>query len=392
MNSSAKSLSCFFFLLTISLSCMQKEKTAENELVTIDVTQNYPAKKMVLQDIADVEYIRLDTPDDLLWQGEVNAFTDRYILNHRRNTGEVLFFDRTGKGIKKINRQGGSGEEYSAYSNCLLDEENEELYFDDLNKRKILVYDLNGEFKRVLDYIPGKRYENVTNFDTKRLIVYNSLFEDEEKNSYLIISKATGEIEQELIIPQTERKLSTRHIVEDGDNSFVIMIQSYPMMTSYPDFILMEISNDTIFSLNRSMELRPIVIQQPSRPTMNAEAFLFYAMDSRDYLFFFTIEKKFVGEGFNVKAKSSNLVYDKKEKKCYQQDIQNGDFTSEKKMTIYPKMTQMSAANKNVFLQVLNAADLVEAYENNELTGKLKEIAKDLDEEDNPVLLVARFK
>ena len=44
------------------------------------------------------------------------------------------------------------------------------------------------------------------------------------------------------------------------------------------------------------------------------------------------------------------------------------------------------------FVQRLEAPDLIEANENGELKGKPKEIASTLDEESNPVLMLARYK
>ena len=38
------------------------------------------------------------------------------------------------------------------------------------------------------------------------------------------------------------------------------------------------------------------------------------------------------------------------------------------------------------------APDLVDAYKNGNLKGKLKEIAASLDEESNPVLMIAKYK
>ena len=40
----------------------------------------------------------------------------------------------------------------------------------------------------------------------------------------------------------------------------------------------------------------------------------------------------------------------------------------------------------------MKRSDLIEANENGELKGKLKEIASTLDEESNPVLMLARYK
>lgn len=392
MKRTVKYLSCLFLFLSICFGCTPKEQVAEDDIIRINVTEEYPKKKMVLQDMASVEYIRLETPENLLWKGQVNALTDRYIINHQSSTGDVLFFERIGQGIKKMNRQGSGNEEYSPYSNFLFDEEKNELYFDDPYKRKIFVYDLDGAFKRMLESIPNKRYQDLTHFDSERLIVYNNLSSDEETNSYLILSKKTGEIEQELTIPQTGRKISTRTLVSNGDNSYVIQLQDFPLMTSFPDFILTDRSNDTIFSMNRSMELIPFVIQRPSRSVMDPEVFLFYSLNTRDYLFLYTVEKKFEGEGLKVKAKNRDLVYDRKVGKLFQQDIRNDDFLSAKTVNIRPDITYYSPSNVGTYVEVLNASDLMEAYENNELKGELKEITQKLGEEDNPVLLIARFE
>ncbi|MDF9828724.1 6-bladed beta-propeller [Parabacteroides sp. PF5-6] len=374
-------------------ACAPKEKTVVQEVVTVDVSREYPEKKMLLQDVAEVDYIRLETSDEMLWQGwSVTAFTDRYILNQNHSTGDILFFDRTGKALRKVNRQGGSGEEYSPYSDFLFDEDGQELYFSDRNKKKVFVYDLEGNFKRALDYAPDKRYTDLKVWDAERLIAYNNVYDETIINSYLILSKETGAIEEEFSIPQTKQKLTSLLRVQDGDNVMVYRFMTYPLQAAHPNFILTEISNDTIFSMNRAMELTPIAIQQPSRATMDPEVFLFQAMDSREYTFYYTIEKKVTGEGMRAKMEDRILLYDKKEGKLYRQNFQNDDFHTEKLTPILPERTQLSLNNQNVCLKVLQAADLVEAYENNHLTGRLKEIAKELDEEDNPVILVARFR
>ena len=44
------------------------------------------------------------------------------------------------------------------------------------------------------------------------------------------------------------------------------------------------------------------------------------------------------------------------------------------------------------FATRLEAPDLVEAYNDGKLRGPLKEIASSLDEEDNPVILIAKYK
>lgn len=381
------------FLFSFLSACSPKENSSSSEVITIDVNREYPKKKMLLQEMAEVEYIRLETTDELLWKGwAVSAFTDRFILDYNVQTGDLLFFDQTGRALRKINRQGGGAEEYSSYSHFVIDEEQEELYFNDRHKEKIFVYELDGTFKRAFDYAPDKRYSDLCIWDADRLIAYNDRSEEDQINTYLILSKQTGEIEKELTIPQIDGKLTTRVIHQEGENVMVFMFASYPILCDRSEMILTEISNDTIFTLDRNFQLKPLMIQKPSRPAMDPQVFLFYAMDSRDYLFYHTVDKKLIGEGMRAKMNTAQIVYDKKEGQFYQEEILNGDYTTEHRLYITPITTQRSAANQNIYTEVLQAGDLIEAYANNQLQGKLKEIAKELEEEDNPVILVARFR
>ena len=44
------------------------------------------------------------------------------------------------------------------------------------------------------------------------------------------------------------------------------------------------------------------------------------------------------------------------------------------------------------FITRLEAHDLIEAYEKGKLKGRLKEIAAELDEDSNPVIMIAKHK
>ena len=38
----------------------KKKEQSDNDFITIDITDNYPLKELILQDIMDVEYIALE--------------------------------------------------------------------------------------------------------------------------------------------------------------------------------------------------------------------------------------------------------------------------------------------------------------------------------------------
>ena len=72
-------------LASMLLSCgggkgeAQKQKVSDG-LWTFDVTKKYPTKEIYIQDIADVDYIPLETNDSILWRGrEVLYLDDDYI-------------------------------------------------------------------------------------------------------------------------------------------------------------------------------------------------------------------------------------------------------------------------------------------------------------------------
>ena len=46
----------------------------------------------------------------------------------------------------------------------------------------------------------------------------------------------------------------------------------------------------------------------------------------------------------------------------------------------------------NIAVQTMSASFLIDSYEDGRLSGRLKEIASNLKEDDNPVLMIIAFK
>lgn len=90
------------------------------------------------------------------------------------------------------------------------------------------------------------------------------------------------------------------------------------------------------------------------------------------------------GRGF----KTGELMYDAKDKAIYEGIVYNGDFIEKK----FVAMTARPVNNEIEGIESMDAFRLIEAYENDKLKGRLKEIASTLDEEDNPVIMLMRQK
>ena len=141
-----------FLIVTLVFTAGCGSKKSTDELIIVDISKSYPKKELILQDFMDVEYITLETSDEFLTQGLVGDVGKEYLLvKNRNNDGDIFIFDRkTGKGLRKINRQGQGSEEYVRINGITLDEANGEIIVRSVNK--ILVYDLHGKSKRSLNF------------------------------------------------------------------------------------------------------------------------------------------------------------------------------------------------------------------------------------------------
>ncbi|GHV22221.1 hypothetical protein FACS1894174_06560 [Bacteroidia bacterium] len=172
-------ITLFSIVLFVTAGCggCKQSGTQSNDIITVDVTMKYPKKELILQDFMDVEYIPLETNDDFLCEGRVLAVGKKIIIvKNRINDGNIFIFDRNGKGLKKINRKGQGGEEYTNISEIILDEDNSEMFVNAHSVRRILVYDLDGKFKRSFKHKEGTMYSSIYNFGRENLICHDSFY------------------------------------------------------------------------------------------------------------------------------------------------------------------------------------------------------------------------
>jgi hypothetical protein len=81
-------------------------------------------------------------------------------------------------------------------------------------------------------------------------------------------------------------------------------------------------------------------------------------------------------------------MYDRQEKAIFEYTVYNDDYADKT-----PVSMKSTFVNKGIAVwQLLEAHKLVEAYENGKLKGRLKEIAAELKEEDNPVIMLIKHK
>ncbi len=374
-------------ILLVVLAGCEESKQSNDELIIVDVSKSYPKKELVLQDFMDVEYLALETSDEFLTQGLVQDVGKEYLLVKNRNRdGDIFIFDRkTGKGLRKINRQGQGAEEYAGINGIILDESNDEIFVMSPGN-KILVYDLYGEFKRCLNL--DREVSSVFDYDKSDLIGYDmsdyhNKGKDRGKSYHVIISKQDGSITREIFIPF--KTINTPIVT--GDGGFVANY-SYQIRLSHGKCTLIDTSADTLYNYAPDGSLTPFIVRTPSAYTMQPEVFLYTGIYTDRYYFMETVKNVFnfeKGNGFYADV----LMYDKEEKAIYQVAVHNGDYAEKRSVA----MTAKSINHDIEGATTLNAPRLVEIYKKGQLKdGPLKEIASKLDEEDNPVIMLVKQK
>ena len=364
------------FIMAGFIGCKQSE-TQSNDLITVDVTKNYsPKKELILQDFMDVEYIALETKDDFYNQGFVQDIGKEIILVKNRNDdGNIFVYDRTGKALRKINRKGQGGEEYSNILEVILDEAKFEMYVNNHLERKIQVYDLNGNYKRTLKVLKERAstdfrfYTDMFNFDKDNLICYDRI---NKETAFVLISKQDGNITKEIKIPFDKKMLLMQTLMEDG--KMIDIVTPGPYRSIIPchngSWILSEASSDTIYTFLQDYSLRPFVVRTPPVQSLDPGVFLNLRLLSDRFLFMETIKDIYdfnKDEGFP----KTFMMYDKQEKAIFNYAVYNEDFSIPKE--IY--MVATRPVNHEIeSWYPLEAHRLVESYNKGELKGELKEI------------------
>ena len=387
------------FVALFLFGCGDGKQKESDGLITVDVSKSYPKKELILQDLFDIEYVPLETTDEMLTEGHIQYIGDNYMIfkNLGRMAGEIFIFDRQGKAVRKINRLGQSGEEYLNILGIDYDEQTDELFVNSHYMKKIQVYDLDGNYKRGFDYLEDLLYDPVRVLDRERLIVYDDYFNldepDVKRDCFLVLSRQDGHLLEKITIPYGAKKsavITKRDM--NGKVTGLWGIRNANMVPYQDGWLLIERSADTIYTYSASRGLKPLIVRTPSVQGMDPEVYLFPTIFTDRYVFMQAVERSF-NFGVDKDVPRTNLIYDKTEQMAYEGEVINRDFEGMPVNLWFAHRVIMEFNDDEIaFATRLEAPDLVDALNDGKLRGPLKEIASDLDEEDNPVILIAKYK
>lgn len=370
------------------------------DLPIIDLQKDYPLKTIALQDIADVEYIPLEIREDALLSYSSFTLTDSFFIANSQNL-DVCFFHRNGKLSHTFNRKGESGEEYTNINALCIDNQAKEVYVYDASqgRSKIQVYSFNGEYRRTFKYGNNISFlHSIFDYDKDYLLAEDHYSVDWEKGSkpnstpYYKISKKDGKM---VSIPLAINKPRFRDgiIFSNQDVYVAASMDISPTARINQKNIISEFVLDTIYTYQEDKFI-PVAIRKNFIKKNGIPIIVALDAITRRYLLWYTAEKDIDKKKLSI-PDPKTFLYDKYTGKCVQVHLFNGDGISAE--VALNKLKKRISGNlhvlpNNCVMQIYPAHFLLEQNEEGKLKGELKEIASKLMEEDNPVLMLAKFQ
>lgn len=340
-----------------------KNTTNSNFPIYIDKNKKYDNKEFVsLQDIGSVKYVKLETTNNCLLKGK--RLLEGILFDNENifiSTSDNIFrFNINGKFINSIGKTGQGPNEFILLLDFKINKNTKEVLILDATSRKICIYDYDGNFK---SSYPLKTY--CSGFDTITtdiLLCSNNI--NNNRPTIFTTSTVTGDILDEISPIRTKRTGAKTILMEYyTDNKY------YNNQLIYNTFMM-----DTIYSVNKkTLVMSPRYIQLPINNGIgesNSIPYLLFETDRyANILIYSEIPSNFT------------YIIDKKENKIYK-----GYFADyEKGTAVIPINTNID----NVIVDMYDSFELQDRLSKNKLSGKLKEISQTLNDEDNPVLMIA---
>ena len=371
----------------------QKAKK-EQGLVTLDVTKDYPEKKIVLQDLADVKYIPLETKKNALLPNSAGClgYVSDSLIVARTSDNEIVLFNGDGSVRSSFRHVGQGSKEYQYIIEMAVDPKAQKIFIVDyLLKYRMQVYSFTGQYKRTLP-IPYKMILNsLQDFSADCLLACDMDVNQGISNRakpYMLLSKKTGEIVKELDIHFTKR-MSNRMSKPFGENQTISAALAYdPIVRCEDSYVIGDLSADTIYTYTPQGVLSPMLVRTPPVLSMETPKVLLPDYLAGSYFFFYLVDFEFDFEtrtGFPDKY----MVYDYAAGKTYVCKLVNRDCEEQE-----IQLGDGGVTNKawNTACYTIPSSMLIEQSEAGKVHGPLKEIAAGRTDDDNPVLVIVRFK
>jgi len=382
-----KQLSIVFLFLTFAIKI-------NAQIVKVDINPtSQPKGSLTLSELAEqIEYIPLETNDKCI-VGKITYFdvSDNYIVAYVYQTQEIFLFARTGRFITKIGKRGQGPAEFNSPRRVYIDELKQCVYVHDANK--LLVYNFAGKY--VTSFSFNRGYILLAYNNNQFITGIESTQSNEDYYVYGIWDSALKLIKQGVKGVPVEIRGRFNSGAHVGNPILCYIYRGFPHLKE-------SVLNDTIYLLNRNNEFIPKYVINCGRYGMTPEI-------KGDTDHFFENYKKYVGGMYFYETSDFLLAeyffnnemlpcyFDKKNKKLLYFNSKDGiqdDYSGG--IDFFP-----SKQVNNYWYAFYNASELLDKFDKQKkitpkgpsaTASKIQSIIKNLDAEDNPVLIVVKLK
>lgn len=361
------------FLMLVACGGMSNEELVKDQIFfTFNVNDSHDHSDLMLSDFADIEFVRLGMNESFLMEGTVSSTgKDVFITSSEiyiRDREEVIYV-YTNKGIplRKISRKGAGPEEYQAITSYTIDTLKQELFMVDVLTRKITVYDTAGNFKRKF-----KSYnaQEISLFNDSLLLCFDQF----ARVPYFMVSRATGERCLDLPI-SFQKKIDL-----NGALAYSSILSNDSV------FILSNIETNHIYKLRKDLTISIIAIDESD---YGADAVRLHpAIETDNYMLLYKMRSHWI----TPDIKEEFYVYDKKTKKL--EVLSNAPEHYSSIINNYCNIKDFYACeNSKICVTIYSPYYLKESIESGVIKDKkIIEMIEQLGEDDNPLLMIMRFK
>jgi len=376
-------------VLLACLGALAQNKTGKN-VPEVDVTQAKRFAPLKVSEKATVEFIPLETNADFLLDRVAGALinvTEKYIVTVNITEGKLFVFSRQGKALHTFCRKGQGPEEFVYPIAVRVDEKSKEIFV--LDYQKVQVYSLTGKYKRSLNIPENVKIGSMFNYDDKHLICYDNHNLDRQgekvtEQPFFLFSKKDGKITR---IPLTiqNRIGQSMYIERDGKKMVVTMNNIAPMVKNGDEVVLSDMGSDVVY-LYKKGKVTPLFKRNPGTMDFNPRSAMGVVMKLGDIVWLREVKKEVKGPRPDINMLTYDVATGEVNNLVLWDDV---NFTNPYSVQSRNERQELpyncTAANfQPDYLKKLN--------EQGRLTGRLKELAEEMLEDDNPLLILYKLK
>ncbi|MBO5080197.1 MAG: 6-bladed beta-propeller [Bacteroidaceae bacterium] len=376
-------------VLLACLGALAQNKTGKN-VPEVDVTQAKRFAPLKVSEKATVEFIPLETNADFLLDRVAGALinvTENYIVTVNITEGKLFVFSRQGKALHTFCRKGQGPEEFVYPIAVRVDEKSKEIFV--LDYKKVQVYSLTGKYKRSLNIPENVKIGSMFNYDDKHLICYDNHNLDRQgekvtEQPFFLFSKKDGKITR---IPLTiqNRIGQSMYIERDGKKMVVTMNNIAPMVKNGDEVVLSDMGSDVVY-LYKKGKVTPLLKRNPGTMDFNPRSAMGVVMKLGDIVWLREVKKEVKGPRPDINMLTYDVATGEVNNLVLWDDV---NFTNPYSVQSRNERQELpyncTVANfQPDYLKKLN--------EQGHLTGRLKELAEEMLEDDNPLLILYKLK